>query len=129
MSRAFHKDGSLPVGDAIFVFGSNKAGYHGGGAARVACEKFGAQFGVGRGLTGNSYAIPTCDEAINALSLGEIKRAVDEFLAQAKATREANYFVTRIGCGIAGHRDSDIAPMFADAPHNCSLPDLWAKFI
>lgn len=127
--RVFHRDGSLPEGDAVFVFGSNTVGWHAGGAAHAAVQMFGARMGVAEGMTGNAYAIPTCTYRIEALPLDAIRKSVDAFIARASADPTRSFFVTRIGCGIAGHRDSDIAPMFADAPMNCSMPDTWAKFI
>ena len=94
----------------IFVFGSNLAGAHGGGAARVAYEKFGAAWGRGVGLFGQSYAIPTMQGGVET-----IKPYVDEFIRFAKEHGELNFLVTRIGCGIAGFRDSEIAPLFEEA--------------
>lgn len=101
----------------IFVFGSNEAGHHDGGAARIALEKFGAAYGQGRGLQGRSYAIPTM-----AGSLGAIARDVDEFIMFADSHPDLTFLVTRIGCGIAGWRDEDIAPLFARA---YSLPNVY----
>lgn len=101
----------------IFVFGSNEAGHHDGGAARIALEKFGAVYGQGRGLQGRSYAIPTM-----AGSLGAIARDVDEFIMFADSHPDLTFLVTRIGCGIAGWRDEDIAPLFARA---YSLPNVY----
>lgn len=94
----------------IFVFGSNLGGYHGGGAARVAMEKFGAIWGQGVGLQGQSYAIPTMQGGVET-----IKPYVDEFIAFAKAHPEYKFFVTKIGCGIAGFRVEEIAPLFYHA--------------
>lgn len=101
----------------IFVFGSNEAGHHDGGAARIALEKFGAAYGQGRGLQGRSYAIPTM-----AGSLGAIARDVDEFIMFADSHPDLTFLVTRIGCGIAGWRGEDIAPLFARA---YSLPNVY----
>lgn len=105
--------------DEIFVFGSNLDGYHGGGAAHLAFKKFGAVWGQGVGLHGQSYAIPTMHGGVSA-----IKPYVDEFIAFAKEHTELYFYVTRIGCGIAGFKDSDIAPLFADAANmeNVALP-------
>ncbi len=94
----------------IFVFGSNLQGAHCGGAARIAVNKFGAVWGQGVGLQGQSYAIPTMHGGV-----GVIKPYVDEFIAFAKAHKELTFLVTRIGCGIAGFKDCEIAPLFADA--------------
>ena len=97
----------------IFVFGSNLSGMHGGGAALIAYRKFGAIWGQGVGLQGQSYGIPTM--------------YVDEFIAFAKAHREQTFLVTRIGCGIAGFRNEEIAPLFeaAHGEENIILPPGW----
>lgn len=100
----------------IFVFGSNLAGRHGGGAAYAAYKKFGAVWGQGVGLFGQSYAIPTMQGGIDT-----IRPYVDEFIQFAKARPELTFYVTRIGCGIAGFRDADIAPLFAAA---LALPNI-----
>lgn len=112
--------------DEIFVFGSNLAGQHGGGAARVAYEDFGAEWGVGVGLTGRSYAIPTMQGGMET-----IKPYVDDFIAFAKAHPESFFYVTRIGCGIAGFRDSEIAPLFKGALNedNICLPESFVKLL
>ena len=94
----------------IFVFGSNLEGMHGGGAARIAYNKFGAVWGQGVGLQGQSYGIPTMHGGIE-----EIKPYVDEFINFAKSHPELKFLVTRIGCGIAGFKDEEIAPLFKDA--------------
>ena len=108
--------------DEVFVFGSNLAGMHGGGAAWVARKKFGAIMGQGVGLQGQSYAIPTMQGGVETIA-----PYVDEFIAFAKEHPELFFYVTRIGCGIAGFRDSQIAPLFAsavDIPNIC-LPDTF----
>lgn len=109
----------------IFVFGSNEAGRHGKGAALAAVRQHGAVYGQGRGIQGNSYAIPTKDWQIKTLPLATIAIYVDEFLFYAFRHPELTFNVTRIGCGLAGYQDSDIAPMFKDAPINCNLPEGW----
>jgi ADP-ribosylglycohydrolase len=101
----------------IFVFGSNLAGAHGGGAARIAMNEFGAVWGQGVGLQGQSYAIPTMQGGVET-----IKPYVDEFIEFAKAHPEYKFLVTRIGCGIAGFTDEEIAPLFLKA-HN--LENVW----
>ena len=105
--------------DEVFVFGSNLAGMHGGGAAYVAFQKFGAVMGCGVGLRGQSYAIPTMQGGVET-----IKPYVDEFIEFAKSHPELFFYVTRIGCGIAGFRDSEIAPLFTAAREveNICLP-------
>lgn len=109
----------------IFVFGSNLAGRHGKGAAKCAFDFYGAVYGVGRGRTGNSYAIPTKNENFRSLSLQEIKIYVEEFLDYARSNPELEFFVTAVGTGLAGYDHEDISPMFADAPFNCQLPSNW----
>lgn len=92
----------------IFVFGSNKNGLHMDGAAAVAHEKFGAEWGIGEGLTGKTYAIPTMEGIEN------IKPAVQRFIEFAKTHQELVFLVTLIGCGIAGYTEGEIAPLFKD---------------
>ena len=110
----------------IFVFGSNLAGQHGGGAARAALQKFGAVRGQGVGLQGQSYAIPTMQGGV-----GTIKPYVDEFISFDKAHPELKFYVTSIGCGIAGFKDEEIAPLFQDAfgEDNIILPKSFADII
>ncbi len=126
----FHKDGTLPSDpDVIFVFGSNLAGRHGRGAAKVAWNLFGAEYGVGVGVKGNSYAIPTKDKRVHTLNLETIKGYVNEFLKFAHANQHRSFFVTRVGCVLAGFADSQIAPLFKGAPDNCSFPEEWRKYL
>lgn len=113
---------------SIFVFGSNLAGRHGKGAALDAIKNHGAIYGCGVGLQGRSYAIPTKDEYLRTLPLGTIKYYVDCFLSHARThISTETYQVTRIGCGLAGYKDKDIAPMFKNAPSNCRLPEEWRR--
>ncbi len=106
----------------IFVFGSNLAGMHGGGAAYIAYRKFGAIMGQGVGLQGQSYGIPTMQGGVET-----IKPYVDDFIEFAKAHPELTFLVTRIGCGIAGFTNEEIAPLFAEAHEveNIVLPAGW----
>ena len=101
----------------VFVFGSNLAGHHDGGAARLALERFGAVYGQGAGLQGSSYAIPT-----TGLPLMDIAGYVNQFILFADCHPEMKFLVTRVGCGIAGFDDSQIAPLFAGA---YSLPNVY----
>ena len=112
------------MADEVFVFGSNLAGMHGGGAAYVAFKKFGAVMGCGVGLRGQSYAIPTMQGGVET-----IKPYVDDFITFALAHPELFFYVTRIGCGIAGFRDKEIAPLFAKAVglENVCLPKSFAN--
>ena len=109
----------------IFVFGSNLAGRHGAGAALFARQNHGAIYGQGIGLQGQSYGIPTKGTYLQILPTSAIKHHVDVFLAFAVEHPELTFNVTRIGCGLAGYTDADIAPMFKNAPINCNLPKGW----
>lgn len=119
-----HINSLLP--DEVFVFGSNLDGYHGGGAARLAMDKFGAIYGQGVGLQGQSYAIPTMQGGIET-----IVPYVDEFISFAKQHPDKFFFVTRIGCGIAGFTDQQIAPLFKGALEleNVALPRSFLEVI
>jgi hypothetical protein len=110
----------------IFVFGSNLQGMHGGGAARVALEQFGAVWGQGVGLQGQSYAIPTMQGGVDT-----IRPYVDEFIEFATQHPELIFLVTKIGCGIAGFIEEDIAPLFAAAIEieNITLPEEFVDII
>lgn len=112
--------------DDIFVFGSNLDGMHMGGAARVAYEKFGAKWGQGVGLQGQSYAIPTMHGGVET-----IKPYVDDFIKLAREWDQNTFYVTRIGCGIAGFSDEEIAPLFDEAYdlYNVRLPKSFADII
>lgn len=105
----------------IFVFGSNASGHHGAGAARTAYEKFGAVWGQGHGLQGQSYGIDTMS------GLDTIRSEVLTFLEFAAGHPELRFLVTKIGCGIAGFTPDQIAPLFADAPSNVELPDEFGQ--
>jgi len=106
----------------IFVFGSNLAGFHGGGAARIAYEQFGAEWGIGVGPTGQCYAIPTMQGGVET-----IRPYVDDFIRYAGQHPKRTFLVTRIGCGIAGFTDEQIAPLFTAARdlQNVALPKGW----
>ncbi|MDR1416858.1 MAG: hypothetical protein LBJ57_05520 [Prevotellaceae bacterium] len=111
----------------VFVFGSNLSGFHGGGAAALALE-WGAVWGQGAGLQGQTYAIPTMFGTV-----AEVKPYVDDFLAFAKAHPELKFLVTEIGCGIAGFTPDDIAPLFAPAvdenAENVYLPESFYRIL
>lgn len=106
----------------IFVFGSNLQGQHGGGAARIAYNHFGAVWGEGVGLHGQTYAIPTMHGGTE-----EIRPYVDDFIRFANENPTMKFLVTRIGCGIAGFTDEEMAPLFRDAMDvmNVYLPEKW----
>jgi len=106
----------------VFVFGSNLAGRHGKGAALFAFLERGAIRGQGAGPQGRSYAIPTKDEQLRVLPLFTIAGHVRDFLIYARSHPSQTFEVTPIGCGLAGYRPSQIAPMFRAAGPNCILP-------
>ena len=110
----------------IFVFGSNLAGSHGGGAARLAYDRFGAIWGQGVGLQGQSYGIPTMHGGVDV-----IKPYVDDFIEFAKQHPEYQFFVTKIGCGIAGFAIEEMAPLFQKAidVENIILPKDFVEVI
>lgn len=113
----------------IFVFGSNTAGRHGKGAALFAKKNFGAIQGVGEGIQGNSYGIPTKDSNLKVLSLEEIGQSISTFLGFAYANPDLLFMVTRVGCGLAGFKDEQIAGQFALAPENCVFDLKWKPFL
>ena len=100
----------------IFVFGSNLDGFHAGGAARLAVDRFGAVWGQGEGLQGNTYAIPTMQGGIET-----IQPYVDRFIEFAKGHPNLTFYVTKIGCGIAGFKLSEIAPLYKNT---LSMPNI-----
>lgn len=107
----------------VFVFGSNAAGFHGGGAARVAFDEFGAVWGEGHGHHGQSYAIDTMS------GLERIAERVGEFIEYAHSHPELTFLVTPIGCGIAGHLPGEVAPLFEGAPANVILPAMFTEVL
>ena len=96
----------------IFVFGSNEAGIHGAGAARIAFLKFGAEMGLGNGLSGNSYAIPTKDRNVETLPLDKVKSYIDEFIGFVLNHQNLTFYLTKIGCGLAGFTVEEIKNIF-----------------
>jgi hypothetical protein len=115
--------------ESIFVFGSNLSGRHGRGTAATAREHHGAVSGKGVGLQGTSYAIPTKDHALRGLPLDQIAHYVRRFIEFANEHSEMTFEVTRVGCGLAGYSDKQMAPLFVEAPKNCHLPDEWKPFL
>lgn len=114
----------------IFVFGSNEAGIHGRGAAKQA-RLWGAKIGIGEGISGQTYAIPTKDRDIKTLPISKIKKYVDNFISFAKDTQSYTFLVTEIGCGLAGYKPEDIAPLFKEAMNlkNITLPRRFIDII
>lgn len=113
----------------IFVFGSNEAGRHGKGAAKIAYRDYGALYGKGVGFAGRSYAIPTKDRYLNVLELEKIQKYVSQFIGFAVLAPYSEFKVTRIGTGYSRYQDKDIAPMFKYAPDNCLFDTKWKDIL
>lgn len=117
----------------IFVFGSNDRGIHGAGAARTARERYGAEIGVAEGPTGHSYALPTMTFISRGvfvpMRLDQIQFFADRFKIFARDNLEHKFQVTRVGCGLGGQKDEDIAPMFIGSPSNCLFDTVWRKYL
>lgn len=124
----FHKDGTQPEEDEVFVFGSNLAGIHGAGAAKAAL-RYGARYGHGIGLQGRTYAIPTKDGDFNTLPIDNIKPYIERFKKLTFEYPKVKFFITRVGCGLAGYKDKQIAPLFKGCGQNCSFPRDWEDYL
>ena len=109
----------------VFVFGSNLNGNHAGGAARLAVEKFGAEMGNAEGMQGQSYAIPTLDKNMERINLTDLEHSIGRFYDYANEHPDLTFYLTKIGCGIAGYEVSDIATVvnFRDIPSNVIIPE------
>lgn len=114
---------------AIFVFGSNRAGRHGAGAAKYAVHAYGAIYGQGEGRQGQSYAIPTKDADLRALSLVDIEHGIRRFSAYAAEHHDEAFILTPIGCGLAGNSPSDIWAILqrVKLPTNVALHPEWVN--
>lgn len=126
-----HGSKQPPKTRIIFVFGSNLMGIHGKGSALYARNKYGAKLGVGKGRTGDAYAIPTKKSPydLHALPLREIAVYVQEFLQYAREHPELEFHVVAIGTGNAGLLHEQVAPLFRGAPGNCQFPSEWEKYV
>ena len=114
--------------EEIFVFGSNTKGIHGAGAAKIARMKYGAKLGIGKGLIGRSYAIPTKDDHIQTLPIRSIVPFIHEFVQFTQRNTNLWYYVTPVGCGLASYKPSDIAEHFKDAV-NCSFDISFKQYL
>lgn len=114
----------------IFIFGANLKGAHGKGAAKQALT-WGAIYGQAEGIQGRTYAIPTKDKYIKTLPIYYIKKYVDNFIEFAENNKDKIFLVTPIGCGLAGLKPKDVAPLFKNAKYikNIHLPDIFWKYI
>ncbi len=122
--------------DSVFVFGSNRLGIHGAGAAAFARQYRGAVIGQGEGLMGSSYALPTKadlgktrGDPGRVLEIQEIAQHVDRFLDFARENPQHRFMVTAVGCGLAGFTHAEVAPLFTGAPENCLLPGIWLQML
>lgn len=113
------------IRSAVFVFGSNRAGVHGSGAAKFAVRTRGAERGIGEGMTGMSYGIPMKAGPYEKLPFGEVADSVARFINFARTRPDLTFMVSRVGCGRAGFTDNEIMPLFDEAPDNCLLPGVW----
>lgn len=111
----------------IFVFGSNRAGVHGAGAALFARKHHGAKYWQGEGLQGNSYAIPTKQTPYVTLGLSEVRDGVERFKVFAVSRPDLTFNVTPIGCGYAGYSREQIRPLFEPLPPNCRYSPEWSE--
>ncbi|OWZ90424.1 hypothetical protein B9J07_27955 [Sinorhizobium sp. LM21] len=109
----------------IFVFGSNLAGRHGAGAALYALKNKGAILFQGEGLQGQSYGIATKCDQLRTRGLIEIEKSVMEFIRFAESRPDLTFYVTPIGCGLAGYKREQIRPMFEHMPANCRFAETW----
>jgi len=129
--QIYHKDFSHPPEGWIFVFGSNERGAHGAGAARYARDKLGAVTGIGMGETGRCYAIPTKDRDIVTLSIDKVALYVYAFCRFVISNPDKNFFITSVGCGLAGFHPKDMSILF-DAIvgfPNVSFVEEWKPYI
>ena len=116
-------------GIPIFVFGSNLAGRHGAGSAKHAMLHHGARYGVGVGFCGTSYAIPTKDAHLRVLPLNVIKEHIDTFVEFARKNSNMNFEIVKVGCGLAGYTDAQVAPLFQGLPNNCKVHQDWLQYL
>ena len=124
-----------PTSDEFWVFGSNKAGAHGKGTAKIAVEKYGAAYGQGFGLQGRSWAIPTRDykrenghPKVWSLTLDEVKANVARFVQYTQENPDKHWYVANVGCGNAGFTPAQMAPLFKGAI-NCRFPEAWREYL
>ena len=115
--------------NTILVFGSNLSGIHGAGAAAYAANYWDAQWGIGEGLTGKSYALPTKGVNITYMSLTKVAGHIQTFIEFAENHPEMDFIVTCVGCGLAGFKHEEVAPLFKQAPMNCLFDTNWEPIL
>lgn len=109
----------------FFVFGSNLAGRHGSGAAAVARIVFGAEYGIGEGLTGRCYAFPTLDHNLADRAIRDLEHSRDLLFATARALPDKTFLLTKVGCGLAGYPEETMSGLFRVSPQNIIKPAGW----
>lgn len=116
-----------PNDSRIFVFGSNLLGVHGAGAAAYARKELGAQWGVGEGLTGRTYALPTCYQPGEPITLQELAVYMNNFFEFAEGRQDLQFFLSKVGCGIAGFDEAEVAWIVNElgVPENVDIPPDW----
>lgn len=131
MAYQYHNEDTTTqlAANCVFVFGSNMAGQHHDGAARVAAQHFGALQGVARGWMGQSYAIPTLNEHLQSMPLSQIEHYVNDFKIYTHNHPRQHYFITALGCGMAGYKVSEIAPLFKGISENVILPESFKAYV
>jgi len=112
----------------IIIFGSNKNGNHAGGLARVCADKWGAEKGVGEGLTGRCYAFPTLGKDMQNVSREELEESVEKLIECMDCNKDKTFYLTKVGLGIANHNISDIAPLFSFPCDNLILPKVFVDY-
>lgn len=127
-ARRYHEDGTRPFDQSIWVFGSNMAGRHGKGAARVAKDHYGAAYGFYNGPMGRCYGIPTKDANLKVLTRAQVLPFIQDFVRYTREHPMESFFVTRVGCGLSGIPDEKIAPLFARA-FNCDFAFEWRQYL
>lgn len=127
--KLFHNEGRTAESGWVWVFGSNASGIHAVGDARTAKNNFGALYGVSEGRVGNSYAIPTRDRHLSNYSVVDLREKIETFFEHARSSPRERFFVTKIGCGPGGLPSELVAPMFLNAPVNCSFSNDWKPFL
>lgn len=127
----YHHIDAVPAlpSEFIFVFGSNLAGLHSVDIPLFAKQFFGAEFGIGWGLTGRTFAIPVKDRFIRFLPLNQIKLYVDMFKTLTHSQPNMKFWVSHLGIERRGYRHSQIAPLFKNCNTNCVFPEHWKPYL
>ena len=111
--------------EEIFIFGSNRRGEHAGGAARLAHEKFGAEWGISEGLTGQCYAFCTLEPEMTKVGQRMLEKQRNRLFSTCRALPEKVFLLTKVGCGIAGFAEKEMIALFKDSPSNLVKPEGW----